>query len=206
MSDKPIIMRDSPLAASIKTVTGWVSSNGRFYGDNEDLARYDGATHQKCKNNPEHPIHETRSYCKVCSEENSQKRFHEYPSKPWDGSTPVVIHESDEFFFSIGDLFDHLCDNEIQLSSVQLVHCKPEYPREIEPNDYYCDELPDGHDVSSTLQDAFDALNKIIREEGPLSWHQDKFKVEFSPEQLSDFERCWNATAEATAKFYAETN
>ncbi|MDX5626641.1 MULTISPECIES: hypothetical protein [unclassified Brenneria] len=43
-----IILRDSEEAASIKTVTGWVSAKGRVYGDNEDLARYDGATHQRC--------------------------------------------------------------------------------------------------------------------------------------------------------------
>ena len=203
--NKPIIMRDSPLAASIKTVTGWVSSNGRFFGDNEDLARYDGSTHQKCKNNPDHPIHEVRSYCEVCANENSEKRFREFEKKPWDGKTPVAIHETDEFFFSISDLFDHLCDHEIQLADVQIVHCKPQYPNQIDPGYYYQDDLPDGDSgfLSAALIDAFDKLNEVIKKEGPLCWYQDKFKVEFSSEQLSDFDKCWKETQEATAEFNA---
>ena len=56
MADKSVIMYDSPEAASIKTITGWVSSAGRFWGDNEHMARYDGSTHMKCKNNPDHPM------------------------------------------------------------------------------------------------------------------------------------------------------
>ena len=37
MAEKPIIMEDSPEAASIKTVTGWVSRTGRFWGNDERL-------------------------------------------------------------------------------------------------------------------------------------------------------------------------
>ena len=35
MVEKKIIMRESDEAASIKTVTGWVSSDGRWWGDHE---------------------------------------------------------------------------------------------------------------------------------------------------------------------------
>ena len=47
MAEKPIIMEDSPEAASIKTVTGWVSRTGRFCGDDERMARFDGSTHNR---------------------------------------------------------------------------------------------------------------------------------------------------------------
>lgn len=204
MKDKTIIMRDSPLAASIKTVTGWVSSNGRFYGDNEDLARYDGATHQKCKSNPDHPIFETRSYCRACSDENSVKRFEAMEAKPWDGETPVAFHDDDQYFWSIGDLFDRLCDEGISLSAVRLVHCKPAYPREIDPNEYYEDDLPDGIEVSNELASAFEALNEVIRNQGPLCWYQDKYRVAFSQEQLDEFAKCWKETEDATAAWNAK--
>lgn len=44
-----MIMRESAEAASFQTVTGWVSSNGHFYGNDERTARYDGCTHQLCE-------------------------------------------------------------------------------------------------------------------------------------------------------------
>jgi len=46
------IMRDSEDAAQLKTVTGWVSSKCRFFGDSEYAARYDGCTNGawKCVN------------------------------------------------------------------------------------------------------------------------------------------------------------
>ena len=65
-AQKPIIMYDAPEAASLKTVTGWVSADGRFFGSNEDLARYSGATHRRCEVSPEHKIYEVNSYCKEC--------------------------------------------------------------------------------------------------------------------------------------------
>jgi len=43
-----IVPYDSAEAASIQTVTGWVSRSGRFWGNDEHMARYDGCTHRKC--------------------------------------------------------------------------------------------------------------------------------------------------------------
>lgn len=59
---KPIIMYDSPEAASLKTVTGWVYEDGRLFGQDENLARFCDATHRSCKNNPDHPAHQVRGY------------------------------------------------------------------------------------------------------------------------------------------------
>lgn len=43
-----IVPYDSAEAASIQTVTGWVSRSGHFWGNDEHMARYDGCTHRKC--------------------------------------------------------------------------------------------------------------------------------------------------------------
>lgn len=201
MADKSVIMYDSAEAASIKTITGWVSSAGRFWGDNEHMARYDGCTHMKCKNNPDHPIVESRGYCKTCNDEYRQKQFIAYESKAWDGKSPVAIYDSEDYFFSIEDLFDHLCDNEIQVREVQLVHCSPNYARQIDPNEYYSDDLPEDMEVDSELQRAFDELNEIIKNCSPLSYGQDKFKVELSTEQLQEFDKHWQGVQEATERF-----
>ncbi|EKB5404420.1 hypothetical protein OOP60_004875 [Salmonella enterica] len=58
-----IVMMDSDEAASIRTLTGWVDRQGRFWGNDEYQARWCGATHRKCKNKPEeHPILSTVSW------------------------------------------------------------------------------------------------------------------------------------------------
>ena len=43
---KQIILPESPEAASVQTVTGWVSRTGRYWGNDERMARYDGSTHR----------------------------------------------------------------------------------------------------------------------------------------------------------------
>ena len=42
-----VVMIDDPRAATLVTVTGWRSRDGRFYGDNEHSARWAGCTHVK---------------------------------------------------------------------------------------------------------------------------------------------------------------
>ncbi|MEB2744543.1 hypothetical protein [Citrobacter portucalensis] len=51
MKTEKIVMMDSDEAASIQTVTGWVDRQGRFWGKDENQARWCGATHRKCKTN-----------------------------------------------------------------------------------------------------------------------------------------------------------
>lgn len=61
-----MILASSPEAASIQTVTGWVARDGRFWGDDERMARYCGSTHSICEKNPAHGPVENRSYCEAC--------------------------------------------------------------------------------------------------------------------------------------------
>ncbi|WP_244858805.1 hypothetical protein [Pseudomonas sp. B2021] len=65
MPEEKVVMYEPPQAASIQTVTGWVGADGRFWGKDEHMARWCGATHRHCEKNPDHPIHEIRSYCLV---------------------------------------------------------------------------------------------------------------------------------------------
>jgi len=43
---KEIIKYDSPDSAKyVKNIEGWVSKNGKFFGKDEHIARWDGCTH-----------------------------------------------------------------------------------------------------------------------------------------------------------------
>ena len=86
VTDMNMIFEYSDEAASIQTVTGWVSRRGHFYGADERAARYDGATHRICKvcDQP----YEISAYCKPCNDKKNQDAFHAMPKKEWDGFTP----------------------------------------------------------------------------------------------------------------------
>lgn len=175
MSQDKVIMFESADAAELKTVTGWVSSSGRFWGADEAMARFDGATHRQCKNNPDHPIHKVRGYCHACHEERRAEFFTKMPFKDWEGE-PLVIFDDDRYFFDEDSLMDYLLDEEIDVNELRLCICEPNMPREIEPDDIFCDDLPeDGEIRDDDLLAAFELLNEMIRKSGPLSWSEGKY-------------------------------
>lgn len=178
MPKEKVIMFDSAEAAELKTVTGWVSASGRFWGDNEDMARYDGATHRQCKENPDHPIHSVRGYCPICHQERRDAAFLRMPVKPWAGE-PLVIFDDDRYFFDEDSLVDYIVDEEINLDDLRLCICEPNMPREIDPSDLFCDDLPeDGEIRDGDLLAAFDLLNEMIRKSEPLSWSEGKYAAQ----------------------------
>ncbi|EPB0511887.1 hypothetical protein ACRABS_002154 [Salmonella enterica subsp. enterica] len=138
---KEIVMYDSPEAASIQTLTGWVDRHGRFWGDDEHMARWSGSTHQKCERNPEHPIRENRGYCEACRDERQQALYMAMERQPWDGDTILHLHNTDVYFQDLESIRDH-----------------------------FCDDLPEDGELPSELQEAFDRLNEVIRKSPPLSW------------------------------------
>ncbi|MDR0189392.1 hypothetical protein RCO22_10625 [Pseudomonas yamanorum] len=184
-AQKPIIMYEAPEAASLQTVTGWVSADGRFFGADENLARYCGATHRRCDVNPEHQIYAVNSYCAECRKARRQAKFAAMPIKEWAGE-PLVIFDSDQYFFDEDSLRDYLIDSDIELADLQLCICEPNMPREIDPSDVFSDDLPeDGEIRDEQLFAAFELLNEMIRQSEPLSWSEGKYAASL-PQSLLD--------------------
>ena len=185
---KKVIMYDAPEAASIQTVTGWVSADGRFFGENEDLARFCSATHRRCKNDPEHPAHEINGYCYQCHKERRDQVFAAMPTKEW-ADEPLVDFDGDNYFFDAESLRDYLVESDVNLSDLRLCICEPNMPREIDPSDVFMDDLPeDGEILDDQLSAAFDLLNEMIRQSGPLSWSQGKYAVVLPKAFLDEIE------------------
>jgi hypothetical protein len=98
--------------------------------------------------------------------------------KEWDGKAPLVIFDTDRYFFDESDLGDYCEEHHIKESELNLVLCEPTYAHEIGPNEYYCDDLPEEGEVPHVIQEAFDELNKTIRESKEvLSWNAGKFRT-----------------------------
>lgn len=173
MRDKKVVMYDSPEAASIQTVTGWVSSNGHFWRDDEHMARYDGSTHKKCACGE--TIERIYSYCRACSREITNKKFLSLPVEKWDGDTPLCLHDSDKYFFN-EDILDYLAglpDDE----EVHICKCRPGYLG-IVSEDNWADDLPEDGELPAAVAGAVDALNEVIKAAGPVCWWEDEIAID----------------------------
>lgn len=184
MKDEKMVFSDSPESATLMTITGWVSRNGQFFGDNETLARNVGATHRRCEKHGPFPVN---AYCRKCSDEREAATFNAMPEVAWDGESPLFDYRG-EFFFDRDALADHVADQENPeeyLAEMRLVHAVAQHPSEVDPVDLYQDLLPEDIDeVPAALQEAFDALNAVIRKQGPLSWTEGKRRAIVTMEQL----------------------
>ena len=173
MTDKTerIILPDDAEAATYRTdIKGWVSRTGMFFGDgehNERTARWNGATHTKCTQCGE-PSIKSYTLCYSCRNKKDIAKWEAMPRAPYDGGW-LYSQALDRWFRDEEELHDFLCnqaDAYEYIDDLLLVMCKPVYPYEIEPNEYYSDDLSDEGDgsVDGGLQDAFDTLNAYIRE------------------------------------------
>lgn len=191
-----VIPYDSDEAAQIKTVTGWVDRQGRFWGENEDQARYCGSTHQLCKGNPEHGLISKHYHCEVCSREREINRHMKLEVVDWNGEAFLYEITNDRYFSDPDDILDFCEENGVRPSELLLEVCTPNYAREIDGNDYFYDDLPEDGEIPNELQEAFEKLNEVIRKAPPLSYSPGgkqrvvlKDEDFFSQEELSPMSR-----------------
>lgn len=178
MSEEIKVMYASDEAAHPETVTGWVSRDGHFWGKDEHMARWSGCTHLKCECGAEMSKHYIR--CNACQKKLRDTKFEALPIKEWDGKTPLVIYNTDRYFFTDEELSDY-CDEEgVLAGNLQLMLCEPVRLHSIDPDDYCHDYLPEDtylEDVEPELAKAFHALNEVIEKTPPLSWMQGGYRA-----------------------------
>jgi hypothetical protein len=158
-----VVMMDSDEAASVKTVTGWVSRDGFFYGKDERAARFAGCTHRPCEECGVAVAKSThRILCDVCSKVKRLARYLAMPVVEWvDGM--AYDYRTDEWFSDEDAVRDYYEENEIGIASAQLVTSEPVYADEVDPLDIYEGDLPDDGEVPDDVAVAFATLNAAIR-------------------------------------------
>lgn len=192
MKDELIVMRDSDEAAQYVTnISGWVSRHGRFYGEDEDLARYDGCTHVKCETCGA-PVVRNWLNCETCRRKDERARYDAMPWREWDGDSPITLYDGDEFFFDEDSLLDYCDVNNTDPATLMLVHCVPNRARRLD-EDYFVDELPDDGDLPHEILRAIDAFNEAIKDVGPLSWGAGKERAIIG----DDIRQRWAKAADA---------
>lgn len=172
--DDPIVEFDSPEAAQQVTITGWRSRRGFFYGADERTARYDGCTHWKCETCGT-LTEKSWLICDACRQKKALDKFLAMPREPWRGFEMLYSEARDKYYNGPDDAMDDLEQGQ-ELDDLRLVLCKPNYPRQIDP-DYFSDDLPedgDYNDLPAELFEAMAAFNKVVSACKPLSWSPGK--------------------------------
>jgi hypothetical protein len=176
--EKKIILDTSDEAAKLVTVTGWVSSDGRFWGKDERAARYAGCTHSTCECGK--LMERAYTKCEDCRHKADIERYNKLPFKEWDGDESVYSHACDKYFFNEEDLVEYCEENEIEPQELRLVICEQNNYNEVE-SDYWADIMPDDGDgdLPKELQKALDNLNSVIHTLPPCSYYPGKIRTEY---------------------------
>ena len=188
------IFEDDPRAAYLGTVTGWISRDGYFYGNNEKAARYAGSTHKMCKCGN---IFKKNSYCALCHEINTLDRYHamkECENAKGDMFFSDAYHS---FFSDVEQILEFMHENEISL--VEDLRLQPTRPNKCfvpDVIDLYSGILPEDGDIHSIPESVllvFDELKQKLKEiDATLSW--EPINAKLSKEQVEEIQREFNAS------------
>jgi hypothetical protein len=173
MDDKMILI-DSDEAAKLAKVTGWVSRDGRFFGNDERLARMAGCTHTYCEACKKVIPKGGWTLCPECRESQAVERYNALPRVEWDEETPLYSDAADEYFFTVDELEYHMEEHKCTVRSLRLIVCEANQFQEVSI-DHFCDELPEDGDLTAELVEALEELNKVIRRQPPASWTPGKY-------------------------------
>ncbi len=167
--EEPKVMYDSPEAATKVTVTGWQARNGRFWHEDEHMARYEGSTHKTCECGE---VIAKNSYCSPCYTKRQREEWLKMPIVEWDKVCMIAMHDGDRFFSEIDEFLEYCEENDILPGDVMLVATEGDHLREVE-TDYWEEQMPEDGELPSAIQDKLDELNKAIQEHTkPFSWQR----------------------------------
>jgi hypothetical protein len=169
MQESKVVMYESDESAKFVTVTGWVSRDGRFFGDDEHTARYSGSTHFICECGGVGK----RGYtvCDKCVLQKENERYDKLEYMEWDGETPLTEWGNDEYFYSEEDI-ESYCDNEdIDPSTLRLVIGSPVRLPGLDIEDYLYDSLAEDQECDDAdILYAVELLNKALKKKGNFCW------------------------------------
>ena len=165
-----IILPNDPEAAELVTIKMWKTSKGQyFHGNNEDLARWNGSTHDTCKCGK---VFEKGIYtiCPACILAGVKNRYEAFEKVEWYEKYPVTEFDGDKWFYSLDEVEDYCEENECEISSLMLVHSKPIELPTIDIDDFLSNVLPDEGEPPQDLIDAAELFNEAISNSGTLSY------------------------------------
>lgn len=174
--EEKIIMFESDEAAQIKTITGWVSSNGRYWGQDERAARYDGSTHHVCECGEVAERAYTR--CKTCRDKQAIETWKAYPYKEWDGKALIYLSGPDKYFRDESELMEFCDEEQVNANDLMLVLCEPMHYSTVGYDDI-CQDSHEDWEPEDELTKAMNEFNKVIQSLPAHSWYPAKIRTSY---------------------------
>lgn len=183
MSEKVQVLFDSPEAATRKTVTGWVSRDGRYCGDGpagERHARYAGCTHVKCEDCGA-IIGKGWTRCSRCRDGREFAQWDAAPKEPMGDDSMVFSRSQNEYYQDKDHLIETVTDlvndevydtRDEALRNMRLYHCSPCFGKQLDSS-WFEDELAEDEELPEELCAVIDAFNAAVKAFGQLSYAAD---------------------------------
>ena len=169
------VMYDSDEAAEVRwNISGWVDRNGRFWGNDEHMARWSGCTHIKCECGAVREKCWTK--CEACREHGRLEHYIAMPVQDWDHDSPIYSLTYERYFFNdeqlqefVGELFEDGAD--VTELSMMLITCVPQHYHQIDAEIYHDIMAEDEEDLPMEIQQAMDVFNRAVSAYvKPASW------------------------------------
>ena len=127
-----------------------------------------------------------RTICRACEAKIDREKYYALPMVEWDETTPVCDYKSDNYFWDIEDVLEHLFDilEDAQKNGYEpesrLVLCEPHYLHQLDGCEWE-DDLADEGELSDEVGAAVDALNAVLKAQGPSCWYPGKQRIDMEP-------------------------
>jgi hypothetical protein len=104
----------------------------------------------------------------------------------WDGVAPVCDDSKDKYYFDKDSLMDDMywaldeAKKRGEEPVMHLVLCEPHYLHQLDGSEW-ADDLPDNDDygcLPSDVEAAIDALNAVLKAQGPSCWFAGKQRID----------------------------
>jgi len=127
---------------------------------------------------------ETR--CRSCQAKIDSEKYYALPIADWDGVTPTCDDDHDKYFWDKGQLLDAMfweledATKRGEEPEMHVVICDPQYLHTLDGSEW-SDDLADDGELSDDVGAAIDALNVVIKAQGPSCWYSGKQRIDMEP-------------------------
>lgn len=165
-------------------ISGWVTPDGRYFGDNQHLARWNSCTTVTCASEDcDNHTHKQWTHCLPCRNKTKKDKWEKADKAPLSVSSVCLWSDAVGEYFSGWERVEEYCEEfDSAPEELLLYHCKRNKAPVFELEDFLCDIIPEDHTVedvtSSEVIEAASRLNKLLQACNLNSYSPSKIAVE----------------------------
>ncbi len=167
-------------AEKVTNLEGWVCKTCRqFWGKDQHMAQYCCAGDLPCKTEGCDARVKKHSYmyCQPCLDKRDLDRFLSLEEADWDGETPLVGYNDDNFFHDEDSIREQAEEMDVKPWEMRLVVCVKEEPPTFDMYEFLQDYLCEGQEEEANWGVMDKHVNAWIAKNAPTVWAQGKKRI-----------------------------